>query len=38
VSFVPEAFVLRAGRILISFIVFASALTLATSAVVLSPG
>jgi hypothetical protein len=38
VSFVPEAFVLRAGRILTSFIVLASALTLATSAVVLSPG
>ena len=37
-SLLPEALVLRAGRILIASVVFASVLTLSTSAVVLSPG
>lgn len=37
-SFLPESLVLRAGRALIASVVFASVLTLATCAVVLSPG
>ena len=37
-SFLPEALVLRAGRILVASVVLASVLTLSTSAVVMSPG